>query len=223
MGRLTSPANVRRQPLLDASGCAAVLGGVDARRDEWMARGDHFYTLGAACYLDLCGETCDWASYAERAKRGNAVMLDHFSDLLEGLRGALQGLLSERCYFGSDLALPGFHIFLARSLNASMRDNLHLDLQYSYLPSAPPLDTQTVTFTLPLQTPAAGAGIEFCVPREGVKRGQLVVECYRDGELLVHSGRTLHRRAHFSTTERCRRITLQGHGIRRANGWELYW
>ena len=72
--------------------------------------------------------------------------------------------------------------------------------------------------------PAAGAGIDFCRLDSTDKKGRVASESYRLGELLVHSGRTLHRRTHRPASPQCRRITLQGHALQLEGGtWILYW
>jgi hypothetical protein len=135
----------------------------------------------------------------------------------------LEVLLGEPCCFDANLALPGFHIFLAASLTSRYRDQLHLDLQHTYLHLDADLLSPTITFTLPLRLPKRGAGIEFCEMDAREVRGRLRVEAYSEGELLVHSGRALHRRAHFPASTACTRVTMQGHGVLIKGCWHLYW
>ena len=222
MPRLTDDGAVRRRRVCDAATCAAAVERLLGLSDRWTRRGPAFFTLGAATYLDVCGgETL--SRYAALHEAADPVLRRHFGDLLEGLRQAVGLATGRPADFAPDLALPGFHIFLAASLHQSMRDNLHLDLQHTYLPLPADLHTPTLTFTLPLEAPLGGAGIEFCLPRPGDPRGRLVEETYVPGELLIHSGRALHRRAHRPASDRCRRITLQGHGVMIDDRWRLYW
>jgi len=222
MRRLTDEGALQRHRLCGANTCSAAVDRLWALSDRWTRRGPAFFTLGAATYLDVCGGT-SLARYDHLHQAADPVIRDHFTDLLEPLRTAIADLTGQGADYHPALALPGFHIFLAGSLHLGMRDNLHLDLQHTYLPLPADLFTPTLTFTLPLETPVGGAGIEFCLPAAGDPRGRLVEEPYVAGELLVHSGRALHRRAHRPASDRCRRITLQGHGVLIDGRWRLYW
>ena len=224
MATLTDDGQVRRLALIDVAAAQAAVDRLDESRAAWIQRGSAFFTLGAATYLDVCGGDGGLAQYARRRDSGNAVLRDRFGDLLETVRDGLETITAAPARFAEhELALPGFHVFLADSLHQSMRDNLHLDLQYTYLPFQADLFTPTLTFTLPLESPAGGAGIEFCIREGRDPRGRITTELYATGELLVHSGRALHRRAHRPATDRCRRVTLQGHGLLVDGTWVLYW
>jgi hypothetical protein len=224
MATLTDDGQLRRRALIDPAACRAAVDRLDELRADWIPRGSAFFTLGAATYLDVCGGDGGLAQYARRRDRCNAVLRERFGDLLDTVRDGLEAITAAPVRFDErELALPGFHVFLAASLHQSMRDNLHLDLQYSYLPLSADLFTPTLTFTLPLEIPAGGAGIEFCMREGRDPRGRITTESYVIGELLVHSGRALHRRAHRPATDRCRRVTLQGHGLLMDGTWVLYW
>jgi len=192
-------------------------------RDSWCRRGNAFYTLGAATYLDVCGGDGSLERYEVIHDNSNLLLLSRFGDMLEEVRRAINQITGQCCRLTDRFALPGFHIFLAGSLHQRFRDNLHLDLQYTYLPFEADLFTPTLTFTLPLALPSGGAGIEFCRRSGKDPRGILRVEPYVPGEILLHSGRALHRRAYFPASDRCIRITLQGHGLLVDGCWILYW
>jgi len=225
MRHATDDTEVRRIPLLDEDECDDVTVRLDGLCGEWERRGDHFFTLGAATYLDVCGEGGSIERYRAIMERTNPVIDDVFGGVLDQIREAIETFVDERCALAPDLARPGFHIFLAGSLDETKRDILHLDLQHRHLPGDADVFSPSLTFTLPIEVPAAGAGIEFCRPAPNDKRGRLVVETYRLGELFIHSGRTLHRRAHMPATTGCRRVTLQGHALCPEEGgpWILYW
>ncbi|MEG3147097.1 hypothetical protein U1839_20790 [Sphingomonas sp. RT2P30] len=222
MASLTDDGDIRRIGLIDEAACRAQLARLDAARASWIRRGTDFHTLGAATYLDACGAS-DPLRYASNRARCNPVLERCFSQLLETVRATLEGVYGAACRFHGALALPGFHIFLGRSLSGAMRDNLHLDLQHSHLDPAFAIDSPSFTFTLPLELPRAGGGIEICRAAPGDKRGAVTEYEYRCGELFLHSGRALHRRMHRAATGACRRITLQGHGVWSERHWVIYW
>ena len=60
--------------------------------------------------------------------------------------------------------------------------------------------------------------------RERMAQSAPAVHSYTPGRLVLHSGNRVHQiepqRANDDTGER---ITLQGHAIRCADGWHLYW
>jgi hypothetical protein len=222
MPRVTRDPEVKRFDVLGQAECLDCLRRIESLQGSWIQRGPAFFTLGAAAYLDACGAKSAEA-YRAKLQESNPVLLSAFYNELERVREIIEELVDAPCRYATELAAPGFHIFLKGSLSAVLRDNLHVDLQYTYLSIDADLFTPTLTFTLPVVLPDAGAGIEFCTLDGSSPRGTLSTEQYRLGELLVHSGRALHRRAHFPVTRACRRITLQGHAIRQHSHWVLYW
>ncbi|GAA0572820.1 hypothetical protein GCM10010172_66750 [Paractinoplanes ferrugineus] len=222
MSAVVDDTPVVRRTLLTSRACADVVGRIDALRPRWRERGRDFYSLGASVYLDV-GPQRNLDGYAHRAAADNELLAGEFPDLLESCRLALEDELNAPCTLASGAtALPGFHLFLARSLTGAARDRLHLDLQFRHLGPATRLDTPTRTFTLPVELPPAGGGIEFS--RGGSGRPYIEREDYRLGELFVHTGRTLHRRACYPGGNAGRRITLQGHALAiEENRWLLYW
>jgi hypothetical protein len=222
MPTLTDDGQVRRSTLYPEASCPALIDRLWKTRPHWRQRGPAFFTLGAATYMDVCKGS--FPLYDSIRGEANLVLADAFGDLLDDVKQELQTLLDAPCvYNATNLALPGFHIFLGESLRALYRDNLHLDLQHTYLPLRGSLFTPTLTFTLPLAVPKGGAGIEFCRRPGPDPYGVLDLEMYVPGQLLAHSGRALHRRAHLPATEQCSRVTLQGHGIFLEQQWLLYW
>lgn len=220
MANLTDDGRVRRVPFLCEKQCRAAVEQLTAVGSHWTERGRGFFTLGAAAYIDLCRS--GHADYRNRSEAGNPVIRSHFGSLLERLAKTMEHHLGEPCIFRDGFALPGFHIFQSRSLDAALRDNFHLDLQHSHFGQYD-YDTPSLTFTLALQLPEQGGGIELCLPDERNKRGRIEQHPYALGEIFVHSGRALHRRIHRPAGPECRRITLQGHAVRDAGQWVLYW
>ena len=224
MRRVLNDAETQRVAVLDEQQCSDVARRLDAVRAHWVRRSEHFHTVGAATYLDVCGGGGSLEQYRTRLETCNPLLDSVFGDILERVRQALTDLVSAPCGFAPDLARPGFHLFLPPSLDEAKRDVLHLDLQHCHLPIDADVFTKSLTFTLPIEIPHVGAGIEFCRPTALDKRGQLTVQPYVLGELFVHSGRTLHRRAHVPGTGDSRRITMQGHAFsHEGKQWMLYW
>ena len=214
-------AVVERLPLFDAGQCASWWQDLQRLRSHWYNRGNGFFTMGASTYLDLCPPGSS-ALYRDRSACANAVLRRVFGGMQERVASVLTAILGKPCAFHHDLALPGFHIFTSLALRGAYRDSLHIDLQHQYLPLESNVLTATLTFTLPLVMPAQGAGIEFCQPASS-KKANIRLERYALGELFIHSGRVLHRRAHFPASSICDRVTLQGHGIEVNGTWILYW
>jgi hypothetical protein len=211
-----------RRQLFDATSCGEIVRKIDLHRSEWISRRNGFYSFGAATYLDACGGG-SFEKYASTFRTFNSVIQLNFERELEVIRKEIEDVLEATCRYDEGFAMPGFHIFLAPALYKRFSDELHLDLQYSCLPLDSDIFTPTITFTVPIELPLGGGGIEFCYGSPKNPKGELITEIYHPGELMVHTGRTLHRRAHFDFTETCRRITLQGHGIFLENEWILYW
>lgn len=222
MPRFTDDGTLKRRRLLPEADCAPLVNRLLDASTAWRRRGPAFHTLGAATYLDVCSGA-GYDHYRALFNEMNPILAGRFPDLLEVVRAGLEAELGRACFFNPALALPGFHIFLTGSLNAALRDNLHLDLQHTHLPMGFDLHTPSFTFTLPIELPAAGGGIEICQLVAGFPRGRLTEHEYRLGELFIHSGRALHRRAHRLAAAGCRRITLQGHGVAVNDTWALYW
>jgi len=56
MRNVTDDTEVRRIPLLDDDERKRVAARLDDLCSEWERRSDHFFTLRAAAYLDVCGD-----------------------------------------------------------------------------------------------------------------------------------------------------------------------
>ncbi|HEY4244185.1 MAG TPA: hypothetical protein VGM88_30440 [Kofleriaceae bacterium] len=226
-----------RVPMLAPSACASVLDGVTALRDRWTRRttSGEFYTLGAASYMD------DGEGYAALAADRNAVLARVFAPLYDELLSRLGAALGAPAHFTEDKALPGFHIWGVPGIPTSGAASLHFDLQYEKHAWPEPV-SQPMSFTLPLALPVAGGGLSmwdlthervmafyarapYHVPLAEI--AALVPERhepYAVGELVLHSGHTLHRIAGTPAIEPDdMRITLQGHGVFCGGTWHIYW
>lgn len=218
----TAKLPTTRVELLDADSAAAMVRRLDRCSNHLIARGPGFYTFGAAAYLDACRALTP-ANYFSLAQTHNPLLAATFEDVYRRLEQRLLDLLGEPVHHTARLALPGFHLWQHCGLGRAYLDGFHIDGQFRHLGLAVESGASTLSFTLPLELPLSGGGIEFCHLSSTRKSGEILVEPYRVGELLVHSGLVLHRRHHVDTTTSCRRVTLQGHGYRWHGRWTLYW
>jgi hypothetical protein len=222
--------------VLNARECAAARDEAIVLKERWTERaGGSFFTLGAASYIDAASQR---ANYLEAAKVSNPVLLASFGWLYERFQLFFQELLGETVVFDSLYALPGFHAFENKGEDRS-RENLaaraHFDLQWMRVfPEWTPLGT--LSFTLPIEQPTGGASMAVWPARhEHFAHFNLPVAdyastrapqtlAYQRGRIVVHDGLVLHAIGRSAVPKpEGYRITLQGHGVRRMDGWLLYW
>jgi hypothetical protein len=233
-------------PLLSYPECEGVAAGVRRLRELWIPRGivpSSFYTLGLASYQDLSRPVPGYGRrdyYGELASRNSAILAE-FTWLFARLQEALTIYLGAPTYFSRRCAVPGFHIFEAPAIPTGDVASIHFDLQYQLLDwhddDPPPNFDNPLSFTLPIQLPAAGGGLNLWEPTyHEVSNGphqdliayarehRPTVRHYRPGALVVHSGHRLHQIAGVSPVEPTdTRLTLQGHAMQRGERWILYW
>lgn len=138
--------------------------------------------------------------------------------------------------------LPGFHIFEIDGdewANNGLPELAHFDLQFHYLGTELTLEA-TLSFTLPLELPSGGAGFavweldEADATRRNLSAAVFGADnpydlvAYQTGRMVLHDGLCLHALVHAivhpgAPPPSGRRITLQGHGVRRAGRWTIYW
>jgi hypothetical protein len=232
--------------LLSTSDCTSLHQRIKTVKFFWTDRNPEqpgqVYTLGAAAYLDARQEQVGAETYSKTIEAANKFLLTHFCSLYEDLRLTLQAFLGKTCCYSSDLALPGFHIFLARRL-CHMRDLIpHFDQQFSLLPPLASADPDTaISFTLPIALPSAGGGLDYweitpkdlqrdlasgkvSSARDYQNREQQKYLPYVPGKVVLQERVLLHRIAatpHVSDEDE--RVTLQGHAIVRGAEYVLYW
>ena len=215
-------------------------------QEHWLPRGRSdrlFCTLGAASYLD-CGEYKDPKdTYQQKAARLNPLLEENFDWLYQRVQQRLETLLNAPVSYKQDAALPGFHLWLSEAIPTRDLVSMHCDLQYQHLswPDSAPLDfSKTLSFTLPIQLPKTGGGLDLAdfnhleflqmLPTHKID-WQLIprfrnrhIHPYQIGQLVMHSGYTMHR---VAPTSRAmpddKRVTLQGHAVLVDGGWQLYW
>ncbi len=232
---------LERFNLLDETAAAAVREDVMALRSSWTRRHPSLpsFTLGAASYLDA--RQAGAAAYLSLAKQLNPQLSKRFSSLHDEVLGSLSAFVGDTVKVTSELALPGFHIFLAdRAFEQPVAD-VHFDLQYQWIDwqQYGGIDPQSqISFTLPVRIPKGGAGLTIwksdwmsvahLEPSERAARiretTEQVEERYEQGVLVIHTGHWLHRISPARDVHPDdERITLQGHAIRTGSGWIAYW
>lgn len=244
--------------VLDPAAAASCVQRLDEEVARWTKRDlfADFYTLGAASYLDA---VADLEVYRARAMSTNPLLRSRFDDLYAAVIAALRPIVGD-CALCDGLGHPGFHIFGHRPrttntlltiaamerLTASVHTDRQFEPHISTWSSFAAADLEhTMTFTLALELPAAGAGLCFWDDPSAAQYGDgddyaddvrgafdfeelLGVDVpaiipYRTGQLFYFIGQQRHVIApsrSLSATDR--RITLQGHGVRCDDIWRLY-
>tara|TARA_R110000824_G_scaffold207399_3_gene392815 strand:- start:2063 stop:2785 length:723 start_codon:yes stop_codon:yes gene_type:complete len=198
--------------------CSDLANLVKKLRFCWIDRG-HFFTLGAATYQDGVSE------YPSRANRLNTILTKNFEPLLHKLHE-----FYEACYEQPwGIARPGFHIFDETS--NGLMGCAHIDEPFSKVAWPSKGFTNPFSFTMLLEQPAVGAGMDYWPDSTGEDLHRVVKEDiypphehlqYELGVLYTHDGLFPHRIANkgdMSDSEH--RITLQGHGLTLDDGRRL--
>jgi glutathione synthase/RimK-type ligase-like ATP-grasp enzyme len=242
----TISANPNPHQLLTTEQCAEIYQKIRSLRQDWIPRGNEdslFCTLGAAIYLD-CGSDADpQNTYWQKASRYNAVLFKNFGWLYSLVKTYLETQLNAPINYRTDAAYPGFHIWLDKGIPTLPLASIHFDLQYQHLTweNLDDLDlSNTFSFTLPIQLPASGGGlnlydlnyfeyVDICELNQidwhlTPRFREQSYHAYRIGEIVMHSGHTMHQVAPTSIVRSGdRRVTLQGHGVCVDGTWQIYW
>jgi hypothetical protein len=244
-------------PIAEPALCVSACREIYAQRTRWRARilNDQppFYTLGAASYLDLgftAGSIDDYLSDAGSLWQwaGESVLA-----VIDRVRARLADQLEQPVEYPPTLPSPGFHIFIGRAIprvdcGGKREDcgSCHFDLQHEFIPWArwyTNVDVEnTISFTLPLNLPAAGGGLIIWESlslermRDYIRKDRIgEIESaahatpgttlrYAVGRLVLHNGHMFHQMAGVpKISVRDERITLQGHGVLADGVWRLYW
>ena len=223
--------------VLEAAEAEEVAAEVRGLAAAWRKRSPRFdfYTLGGNAYMDLAGAADAQVSYFAPLRDVNEFLDEHFEGLYERLAIRLGDAVGLEAHYPDDLARPGFHIWLGESIPHSARASVHFDLQYLGVLKRPQYAacTGTVSFTLPVQLPANGSGLNvwpectYPAPAAAVQAAQRrapTVIGYRAGMAVVHTGHVLHQ---IGVTDSPAgddiRMTFQGHGLVRGGQLLLYW
>jgi hypothetical protein len=221
--------------ILNSSECRAVVVRIDSISDLWYRYPDQvFFTFGSPLYRNKNS----YPLYRTRADTDNILILQHFDELFFKVLAALQQYFSEPLHFYSDCAVPGFHVIDARRTGFYAGGGGHYDISYKLKKWNEEVDDgSNYSFTVPLELPNAGSGIdiwEFTEPLKDndarFKRTELDTSAnkfhfsYVLGNMIIFRGDYYHQIApiKFSSND-TRRITLQGHCIRVGSRLVIYW
>ena len=225
--------------LLTEEECSKIRSTVYELKEFWLKRNPDipFYTLGAASYLDAAIEPQD---YYSKALLYNPILYDRLGWLYDRLADRLAQLLKARTSYHQNYALPGFHVYLACKLFEQPIASIHCDSQYKLInwESGDRTDfNNPISFTLAISLPKFGGGLntwnlhhhdianisrsEFV---QLVKSRTKTYYPYQIGELILHSGHTVHQIAPAKNIQPDdERITLQGHALFSQGSWQIYW
>jgi hypothetical protein len=233
----TCSVEVPPTPVFSPDRLHEILSGVFALRGHWKERSPGFYSLGFAHYIEGREGSLDSAEVAE----SNARLRDTFAPALDELVAFLARELDAPVEYGAGLPLPGFHIVEPAAMHPGRPvGDSHFDLQYTFGDFPAPV-LATLSFTIPIQLPAAGASLEhWPVDFEEIRRlidaGEIAdiagaerrfameTVAYEPGKACLQYGLPLHRMGAISHVEPTdRRVTLQGHAALVGEGWIAYW
>ncbi len=259
----TSPTPCLRKfgthELLNPEECRNVRDTLVVLRQAWIRRHPTapFFTLGASNYFDIA-ENPD-LPYYRLAKQYNPVLLEHFDWLYQRVASTFANILRAPVAYRETLARPGFHIFLGDQAFTTTRNLTHKEwFRYRDAPQfvGNPIHCDTpqwvvdwgssaafaqfdraLSFTLAIELPAAGAGMNVWDLRldetNGMDDADLRREldrhgceycAYQPGQMVYHSGMYYHQVAPMQEPQPDdMRITLQGHGLCVGGIWQLYW
>lgn len=196
-----------------------------------------FYSLGAASYMDSSAK--DDSGYRVLAKKQNPLLKQHFQFVYDRLAQVLQQKMGLEVAYEEELALPGFHIFLAHKMFEEPIASSHFDLQFNSIQwKYQNVDnTHPISFTAAISLPTEGGGLYYWDITQEEAKGldrdaleQLKTQRERKylpydiGKLALHKGLFLHQIAPGKNIRQFEsRITLQGHGLVCDDVLRLYW
>ncbi|WP_427158674.1 hypothetical protein ACQFX9_22600 [Aliinostoc sp. HNIBRCY26] len=207
-------------------------------KENWIQRHPllPFYTLGLASYIDV---PQDKPGYYKQAKYHNSILRDRLGWLYTKLANILEEHLQAPITYPENLALPGFHIFLSHPVFTQPVGSIHFDKSYMFHwePTKDVDFSHPISFTLTISLPKNGGGlnvwdVEFAEAKQlnNSDLEKLAHQChktfypYQVGSLVLHSGHAIHQIAPATNLQPGdERITLQGHGVRYQNCWQLHW
>jgi len=230
---------INRLQLLNAEECTQACRQIDELEPHWLQRlpGLPYYTLGAASYLDAAR---DPGLYSQRVAQYNPLLATELGWLHDRVRLALAAHTGVHFVQAPEAARPGFHIFGFHQQFRQPMASIHFDRQHEDVPwqNRHELDpSELLSFTLPIRLPRSGAGLNTWNihwrdrRRDGIIGPEQLAQSrpatyvpYREGVLMVHSGNLLHQIASVPQMQPGdRRITLQGHALKRNGIFQMYW
>jgi hypothetical protein len=228
-----------KEPYIDVlteDECARVRSVVHEMKKHWARDRLGFAAYKLKPFVDRRIGAIGRLLYYLSAKRLNPMLRTKLGWMYDRIEERLAVALGAPTCYPSDLALPGFHVFVQ-----PIRDKaIHFDGQHRHLNwgRAGAVDLEhPLSFTLAIALPRSGAGLNLwditqpeCRGLSSDQRKQLmrsrhkVFIPYRLGKMVCHSGYGMHQIADsMDFVPGDERITLQGHGIMRNGVWQLYW
>ncbi|PAX52575.1 ATP-grasp domain-containing protein [Brunnivagina elsteri] len=238
-----SSNEVLSEQILTPQQCDDIYSTIHSLKNLWIKRGEspkYFSTLGTASYLDFLKLANFAGDYEARFKEYNPILQEKFGWLYELIREYLERTLLNPVVYKEDAAMPGFHIWQDDNLITKPNATTHFDLQYRNLKwDKEKIDAvNTISFTLPIKLPQSGGGLNVWdfhyldAYKQAIAGDVEISKRFRNqtfhpytvGEIVVHSGHTLHQIAPTTFIyPGDERITLQCHGLYCDGQWLLYW
>lgn len=228
-----------RVDLFSREECDRIRDVIHKLRPHWIHRDaayqTPFYTLGYATY----DAKEDLKDYYREAPNQNQLLRRELGWVYDKLSQAVEKAVGRPTIYDEQLALPGFHIFLAHKVFELPLAAIHWDMQHLHLDwtGKDVSFEDTISFTAAIRLPQGGAGLnvwdlnlkdmEKLTPQEceaAFKDGPREFVEYQTGKMIVHSGDIIHQIAPMKNMmDTDERITLQGWGIQSKGGYILYW
>lgn len=216
--------------VLEPAECERVKNSVHQLKGIWD---EDRYRLGAGIsyYKPL-------ALYYATSRRTNPILRKHFGWLYDNLLNVFANCFNCNVAYREDLALPGFNIYCGPTDFQTISYNVHVDLQFADLnwePHGSANFNSTMSFTLPIATPATGSGLniwnltqmdidEVDIDSSDCLSPEFSVHHrYQPGIATIHDGKHYHQMS--VTSPWCasdERITLQGHGLMQNDRLVIY-
>jgi hypothetical protein len=195
-------------------------------RQAWDTPTSRMHTIGEALYRNR--DRLD--HYVRCARNDNPALYRYFRPVYERVATFFERRYGEPVMFAEELAVPGFHVFEYVRAGSYDGGGWHFDCLYQRAPFLSDRIAEIrglANFTLPLEVPSGGTGMDLCDDEPGAVRpggGAAVTVPYEPG-VMVFTEREYWHRIGTSSCLRDgeRRVTLQGHGVHLAEGWLLFW
>lgn len=219
---------IHRVKLLDSEQANDICLQLHSLKSSWTKRNQgasNFYTFGRCIYLDMAQDGVSYRDYLKMSEFSNRLLDTYFSFLYKIIFDSAELIIGSKISLASAAAHPGFHIFDRESLSKVGNSLPHLDLQHMRFKwPRKRVSSKVYSFTLPLDLPEAGAGLDIWLNGFGQHTDHPTVYAYKIGELFIQEGLVYHRISNSFSLKQCdRRITLQGHLINQGDFWEAYW
>lgn len=224
-------ATIYRAALFSPSQASLIVDVVDsvlprAGREAWTSPGSSMATIGEPFYRNRDRQD----HYTRCARSENSDLYRHFRVAHEAVAVFFEQRYGAPVVFAEELAVPGFHIFSYLRAGDYAGGSWHFDSLHQQVPFFANHHDEVeavVNFTLPVQVPNGGTGMDVCEDEPGAPSpgaGATISTPYVPG-VLVFTERDYWHRIGGSTclTDGERRVTCQGHGVRFRGRWILFW